>query len=88
MGLEGSAVFKGHASKHYDDLYEGWRDDLQECGLLSSDLVHKCIWSSSGVTQIAAAKRLAEAGLVVLEDTHHGPMVTRTWRGSYALIRG
>jgi hypothetical protein len=85
--LEGCAIFRENVTPHIpgERLYDGWLEDMRAVGLISTDLCHHCIWSNHRPTPIKAARRLAAAGLLLLEDSPSGPMVTRTWRGSNAL---
>jgi len=88
-GLVGVAIFKGKATKHitHNELYDGWLADMWGLHMADDPLVHCCIWRSNGTTPMAAAERLCAAGLVLIEDTPNGPMITRTWRGSHALAK-
>jgi hypothetical protein len=57
--------------------------DLQEVRQLDLDsAAHTCIWSKTGPIPLQPAKRLAMAGLIHLEDSNRGPMVTRTYKGT------
>lgn len=84
--IEGSSVFKGHGVPHqqFPDLYAQWWQDLIAVSLFG-ELVHSYIWRWDGSTPMVEAKRLSQAGLIVLEDSPQGPVVTRTWRGSFAI---
>jgi hypothetical protein len=56
--------------------------ELFELGL-AGDLCHVCI--GADLSRLRLAKDLRLAGLVIVEDSPLGPMVTRTWTGSEAL---
>lgn len=83
--LKGSSVFKGEASPHINELYDGWMQDMITCGIFGIEILHTCIWRRDGKTPLEEAKRLASYGLAVMEDSGRGPMLTRTYRGSYAI---
>lgn len=60
--------------------------DLHEIGLGNErELFHVCL--GLDLRKLATAKDLMRNGLVVVEDSPEGPMVTRTWRGTKTLSR-
>ena len=89
--IYGSAVFRGDAWHHKDhsELYDDWWKDMHHINMLEFDRDgHLCVWSRDAERlerNMKAVRRLAEAGLVLLEDSPSGPMVTRTWRGTRAI---
>lgn len=56
--------------------------DLHEVGL-GGELCHLCL--GLDLKRLSQAKDLRRAGLVTIENSPDGPMVTRTWRGSQTL---
>lgn len=86
--IDGFQVFRGTRHHHIDQPYKGWyRDMATVIKAVTAEVLHECIWRRNAKTPIDEAKRLAGAGLIVLEDSPNGPMITRTWRGTRALIQ-